>query len=122
MLHKTWSVSLLIILSLVASFTLVSAQGLGPQRDVSTQVAAAAPHNASVGTAFTYQGQLKSGGNPVNGVCDFQEEEKPADEQGTYLYPAGYGQPPETGLDYRRQIERLAHRFNIPPATSPSEE
>jgi len=26
----------------------------------------------SLGTAFTYQGQLKSGGNPVNGTCDFQ--------------------------------------------------
>jgi len=27
---------------------------------------------ASLGTAFTYQGQLKSGSNPVNGTCDFQ--------------------------------------------------
>jgi len=27
---------------------------------------------APLGTAFTYQGQLKQGGNPVNGTCDFQ--------------------------------------------------
>jgi len=27
---------------------------------------------AALGTAFTYQEQLKSGGNPVNGTCDFQ--------------------------------------------------
>jgi len=30
------------------------------------------------------------------------EVDKPADEQGTYLYPEGYGQPPEMGLDYQR--------------------
>ena len=27
---------------------------------------------AALGTAFTYQGQLKSGGTPYNGACDFQ--------------------------------------------------
>jgi hypothetical protein len=30
------------------------------------------------------------------------EEDKPADEQGTYLYPQGYGQPASKGLDYER--------------------
>ncbi|MCX7839433.1 MAG: hypothetical protein N2559_08275, partial [Anaerolineae bacterium] len=39
----------------------ISAQGPQPR----------APR-AALGTAFTYQGQLKSGGNPVNGACDFQ--------------------------------------------------
>ncbi|MGC9334241.1 MAG: hypothetical protein ACP5JJ_08850, partial [Anaerolineae bacterium] len=29
------------------------------------------------------------------------EEEKPADEKGTYLYPEGYGQSEEVGLDYQ---------------------
>ena len=40
------------------------AQGPGPQGDTGIQ--------AALGTAFTYQGQLKQGGNPVNGNCDFQ--------------------------------------------------
>jgi hypothetical protein len=30
------------------------------------------------------------------------EQDKPLDEQGTYLYPGLYGQPEEMGLDYRR--------------------
>ncbi|MEJ5312551.1 MAG: hypothetical protein WHX52_22520 [Anaerolineae bacterium] len=40
------------------------AQGPGPQ-EVGIQA-------DLVGTAFTYQGQLKSGGSPVNGTCDFE--------------------------------------------------
>ena len=40
------------------------AQGPGPQGDAGIQ--------AALGTAFTYQGQLKQAGNPVNGNCDFQ--------------------------------------------------
>jgi hypothetical protein len=40
------------------------AQGPGPQGDAGVQ--------AALGTAFTYQGQLKQGGNPVNANCDFQ--------------------------------------------------
>ncbi|MGQ9854807.1 MAG: hypothetical protein ACUVTG_15580, partial [Candidatus Oleimicrobiaceae bacterium] len=39
-------------------------QGTEPQGEVGIQ--------AVVGTAFTYQGQLKKGGNPVNGNCDLQ--------------------------------------------------
>ena len=39
------------------------------------------------------------------------EEDKPADERGTYLYPEGYGQPQEKGLDYRRHPEL----FREPP-------
>jgi len=31
------------------------------------------------------------------------EEDKPADEQGTYLHPELYGQPEELGLAYRHQ-------------------
>jgi len=30
------------------------------------------------------------------------EVDKPAGERGTYLYPEGYGQPREMGLDYQR--------------------
>ncbi|MBC7262448.1 MAG: hypothetical protein H5T63_10600 [Chloroflexi bacterium] len=36
------------------------------------------------------------------------EEDKSPDEQGTYLYPAGYGQPEEMGLDYWRNRDILA--------------
>ncbi len=38
------------------------------------------------------------------------EQDKPADEQGTYLYPEGYGQPQEMGLDYQRN----KHLFEWP--------
>ncbi|MDH7487774.1 MAG: hypothetical protein QHJ81_16065 [Anaerolineae bacterium] len=38
-------------------------EGSQPQGDVGVQ--------ALMGTAFTYQGYLKKGGNPVNGNCDF---------------------------------------------------
>ena len=33
---------------------------------------AQAPASTPLGTTFTYQGQLKQNGSPVNGVCDFQ--------------------------------------------------
>ncbi len=61
---KFWFIIGLITLSLVAGVVMVSAQEPLPQEGVSTQTA--------LGTAFTYQGQLKSGGEPVNGACDFQ--------------------------------------------------
>ncbi len=35
------------------------------------------------------------------------EQEKPEDEQGTYIYPEGYGQPAEKGLDYERRATLL---------------
>jgi len=33
---------------------------------------AQAPDATPLGTGFTYQGQLKSDGNPISGTCDFQ--------------------------------------------------
>ncbi len=42
------------------------------------------------------------------------EVDKPAGEQGTYLYPAGYGRPPEMGLDYQRN-QRLLERPEVAP-------
>jgi hypothetical protein len=35
------------------------------------------------------------------------EEEKSADEKGTYLYPEGYGKPEAMGLDYQRNADLL---------------
>lgn len=51
-----------LVLALLAS--LVSAQDFGPQGDAGML--------APLGTAFTYQGQLRSGDAPVNGACDLQ--------------------------------------------------
>jgi hypothetical protein len=35
------------------------------------------------------------------------EEDKPADEQGTYLHPEAWGQPVEMGVEWRRAPEKL---------------
>jgi len=51
-----------LVLALAAG--LAQAQGPGPQGGTGIE--------SPLGTAFTYQGQLKSGGNPVNDTCDFQ--------------------------------------------------
>ena len=42
------------------------------------------------------------------------EVDKPAGEQGTYLYPEGYGQPAEVGLDYQRN-RHLLERPEVAP-------
>ena len=53
----------------VLALALLCAGGAGAQgTEVSPEGAAAGP----LGTAFTYQGQLKQGGAPVNGPCDFR--------------------------------------------------
>ncbi len=52
------------ILLLVLTVGLTQAQGPQPQGETGPL--------ALVGTAFTYQGQLKRGGNPVDDTCDFQ--------------------------------------------------
>ena len=40
---------------------------------------------ALAGTGFTYQGELKNGGSPVNGTCDFQFSLFDAAVSGTQL-------------------------------------
>ncbi|MCX7680517.1 MAG: hypothetical protein N2508_00880, partial [Anaerolineae bacterium] len=55
-----WSVVSVVVLVLVTGLT----QAQGPQGGASPQ--------AGMGTAFTYQGQLRKDGNPVSGTCDFQ--------------------------------------------------
>ncbi|MFQ5340279.1 MAG: hypothetical protein ACE5F6_01900 [Anaerolineae bacterium] len=48
------------------------------------------------------------------------EEEKPAAEQGTYLYPAGYGQPGSKGLDYQRRRQLFQqHDLQAEPVAAP---
>ncbi len=47
------------------------------------------------------------------------EEEKPADERGTYLHPTAWGQPEERGLERRLHPEPMrelrAHPSSIAP-------
>jgi hypothetical protein len=43
------------------------------------------------------------------------EEPKPEDERGTYLYPEGFGQPEERGVNYERQ-QRMEQMQAEPPA------
>jgi hypothetical protein len=64
MSRKLWVVCIIVALGLMAGVMLALAQEPSSQGDVEVQ--------AVVGTAFTYQGQLRQGGNPVNGACDFQ--------------------------------------------------
>jgi hypothetical protein len=45
---------------------------LGSQTATSGQALPAAVAGSPVGTAFTYQGQLQSGGTPVDDTCDFE--------------------------------------------------
>ncbi len=59
---------LVLVLSLTLAVGLSQAEGPAAPSSAPGNVSALAP----LGTAFTYQGQLKQGGNPVNGTCDFQ--------------------------------------------------
>ena len=56
--------ALIVLFALMLNVSGVVAQGGGPSSQTSAQVA--------LGTAFTYQGQLKNGSGFVTGPCDFQ--------------------------------------------------
>lgn len=49
------------------------------------------------------------------------EEEMPANEKGTHLYPQGYGQPEEMGLDYQRNAHLLQQPADPPSDRRPTE-
>ena len=53
-----------LLLLLLVTFTGAAARTPMPQTTV--------PQGTALGTAFTYQGQLKKGGQPFTGACDFQ--------------------------------------------------
>jgi hypothetical protein len=59
------TIILLSNLILLASVSGTAARG-------SVRDGAGSPQSIALGTAFTYQGQLKNAGGPVNGACDFQ--------------------------------------------------
>jgi len=69
--------SLIAVLLLALAAGMTRAQGPQPRGDVSAQ--------AALGTGFTYQGQLKEDGNPVNGTCDFQFSLYDAESGGTQI-------------------------------------
>jgi len=70
MKNKMLFVSLFVLLATIFASTIADAQG--PKPTPPKAPGSVKSPNASAGTAFTYQGQLKSGGNAVNSSCDFQ--------------------------------------------------
>ncbi len=62
--RKQGVILFVVFVALLISVGVVTAQGPTPQ--------AARMPSTSLGTAFTYQGQLKNNGAPVNTTCDFQ--------------------------------------------------
>ncbi len=66
MMKGKWTAfgSILLVVLLALAVGWAQAQEPQPPGDVSIQ--------AALGTGFTYQGQLKQSGNPVNGTCDLQ--------------------------------------------------
>ncbi len=59
--NKRISATLIVMLTLLLGASQATGQQGGPQRPQGT-----------VGTAFTYQGQLKNASGPVNGACDLR--------------------------------------------------
>ncbi len=70
MKNKIWFISMCVLLATLFASAIANAQG--PKPTPPKAPGNVRSPNAYAGTAFTYQGQLKSGGNAVNGTCDFQ--------------------------------------------------
>ncbi len=68
----TFISSLLAVVLLALAVGSGQAQGPTPSQPSPSQGEDRVGVQAALGTAFTYQGQLKQGGNPVNGNCDLQ--------------------------------------------------
>jgi len=77
--------SILAVLLLVLAVGPGQAQGPQPPTESVQPQGGAGIQATALGTAFTYQGQLKSGGNPVNGTCDFQFGLWDAADDGTQI-------------------------------------
>ena len=64
--------SIVLIAILLTAAIVVTGIALGQDDQGPAPAEPAEPFEVSVSNDFTYQGQLKSGGNPYNGKCDFQ--------------------------------------------------
>ena len=67
----TLFVSIVVVTVLALAVGLARAQGPQPPGE-GVQPQGGAGIQAALGTAFTYQGQLKKGGSPISDTCDFQ--------------------------------------------------
>jgi hypothetical protein len=67
--RKLFALTVVLALVMLGLVSVTSAQGPTPR---APRAATSTALSASLGTGFTYQGQLKSGGSAVNGLCDFQ--------------------------------------------------
>ena len=67
------------LITLTVLIGLTQAQAGSPQSSATSQI--------GVGTAFTYQGQLKKDGNPINSTCDFRFILYTADIGGSQVGP-----------------------------------
>ncbi len=95
MRKRSFSIGLVILVAvlLLFAFNMASAQApLPPAGGLGMPVAPLSPQGGGpgpIGTGFTYQGQLKNAGGPVNATCDFQF---------TLWDEAGTGTPPTGGV------------------------
>jgi hypothetical protein len=64
--------SILAVLLLALAVGLARAQGPQPPTESVQPQGGAGIQATALGTAFTYQGQLKKAGSPISGTCDFQ--------------------------------------------------
>ncbi len=72
-MHRHIGVSLLVSAALLLTFAGgASATSQEPSAPPMRSVANPSSPQTALGTAFTYQGQLRNNGNPVNANCDFQ--------------------------------------------------
>ncbi len=84
----TFLSSLLAVVLLALAVSLSQAQGPQPPQGDSLPPTGGEQGEGlqtALGTAFTYQGQLRSGGEPVTDICDFQFSLWDADSSGTQI-------------------------------------
>ncbi|MCI0474658.1 MAG: hypothetical protein L0Y55_00265 [Anaerolineales bacterium] len=97
---KLFVTSLIVLLGIGLSVVIVSAQGPAPRK----------PSDA-LGTAFTYQGQLKKNGAPVTSTCDFFFYLRDASSGGNVISSAGATMSVVNGL-FTREIDFGNNMFN----------